>query len=511
MKSCPTCRRKFVDTQDVCPLDSARLAQGAGRGEAAALPPGVGKKLGAYQLICLLGEGGMGNIYIARHTSLGRYVAIKTLRPELANRRDNVARFFQEAHTINALKHPNIVESLDLVEDVTDGAYCVLELLKGPDLKTRLARGPLPIVSAIRIALQLADALGKVHAIGVVHRDLKPENLILIERDGRDDFVKLIDFGIAQIGHQEAGVFGTAAYMAPEQGVRGAAVDRRADIYSLGVILFEMVCGRHPFPSETDSAYLIAHADTSVPRPSKLNRKCPPALEAVILKCMEKSPEARFASVDQVSAALRMVDPRETSGSRAGVIAGAMLLAAAAGTAAFLLVPKYLANKSVAAPSTQVIAGPAPAQAPSVEAPASRPPVVDKAPAEAAAHAPPAPPQEAQPAFVDIGVVSSPDGVSVYRAGETVALGVTPFTVPLPRSAKAVEMRFEKAGFETKTLEVPVEASLQIEVTLAKQPRAVARPPSGKARKTAPRVGTDKATTKKSVQREGVMDPFANP
>ncbi len=503
MRSCPTCRRTFVDTQDVCPLDSVRLTAGSGT-----LPAGVGKKLGAYQLICLLGEGGMGNIYIARHTSLGRYVAIKTLRPELANRKDNVARFFQEAHTINALKHPNIVESLDLVEDVTDGAYCVLELLKGPDLKTRLARGPLPIVSAIRIALQLADALAKVHAIGVVHRDLKPENLILIERDGRDDFVKLIDFGIAQIGHQEAGVAGTAAYMAPEQGVKGASVDRRADIYSLGVILFEMVCGRHPFPSETDSAYLIAHADTAVPRPSRINRKCPPTLEAVILKCLEKTPEARFSSVDQVSAALRMVDPRATSGGRAGVVAGAFLLAAAAGAASFLLVPKYLANKSVAAPPTQVLGAPAPPPPPAVQAPATAPTVETSAEA-----APPTQGQEPQPAFADIAVASSPAGVTVYRAGETVALGVTPFTVALPRSAKPVELRFMKFGYDVKTLEVSVEGPTQIEVTLAKQPRAsVARPQPTKVRKAVPHdVRGDKPTSKKSVQREGVMDPFANP
>ena len=225
MKSCPSCRRKFVDTQETCPLDNARLQPAAG-----ALPAGVGREMGTYQLVCLLGEGGMGNIYIARHMTLGRYVAIKTLRPELANRKETIARFFQEAHTINALKHPNIVESLDLVEDVVDGAYCVLELLKGPDLKARLSRGPLPVDSAVQIGTQLADALGKVHSVGVVHRDLKPENLILVERDGRDDFVKLIDFGIAQVGEYGAGIAGTAAYMAPEQGAKGAQVDRRADI-----------------------------------------------------------------------------------------------------------------------------------------------------------------------------------------------------------------------------------------------------------------------------------------
>jgi len=512
MKSCPSCRRKFVDTQETCPLDNGRLEPASGT-----LPPGVGRELGTYQLVCLLGEGGMGNIYIARHMTLGRYVAIKQLRPELATRKETIARFFQEAHTINALKHPNIVESIDLVEDVVDGAYCVLELLKGPDLKARLARGPLSIESAVQIGTQLADALGKVHSVGVVHRDLKPENLILVERDGRDDFVKLIDFGIAQIGEHGAGIAGTAAYMAPEQAEKKAQVDRRADIYALGVILFEMVTGRHPFPSETDSGYLIAHAHTKPPRPSKLNPRCPAALEAVILRCMEKQPEARFASADQVSAALRMVmiDARAGgSGSRAGAIAAGLVLAAGAGAAAFFLVPKYL-NKSEAKPTVQT-AEPAPAPAPSPSpapdvvakaepAPAAK---VEEAPAPAADEKPVEPPPEALPAIVDIGIISSPAGVTVYRVGETVALGVTPFTVPLPRSAKPVEMRFEKPGFQSKTIEVPVEESLEVEVSMSKQRDKVAS--TVKMKKSLPPPSTEQKPAK-GVQREGVMDPFANP
>ena len=513
MKQCPSCRRSFVPTQDICPLDNARLADAPGLQPS----PGVGKQLGPYQLVCLLGEGGMGNIYIGRHSGLGRYVAIKTLRPELANRKDNVARFFQEAHTINALKHPNIVESLDLVEDVVDGAYCVLELLKGPDLKARMARGPLEIQSAIQIATQLADALGKVHAIGVVHRDLKPENLILIERDGRDDFVKLIDFGIAQIGEHGAGAFGTAAYMAPEQGANGVAVDRRADIYSLGVILFEMVTGRHPFPSETDSAYLIAHADTKAPRPSKLNPRCPAALEAIILRCLEKQPEARFGSADQVAAALRMIDARAVrSGGRGGLIAASVVLVAGAGAAAFLFVPKYLGSgKATAATGESAQAEPAPSPAPPpTPAPAPTPAPVAAAASGSAETAEPVAETVAEPAsaVVDIGVVSTPAGVSVYRVGETVALGVTPFTVTLTRSEKPVEIRFEKTGYQPKTIEVPVEASLEIEVTLSKQRESVASSQGVKIRKAAARSDAGAVQEKpKKVQREGVIDPFANP
>ena len=126
MKRCPTCKRQFIESEETCALDDTRLVQDSGK-----LPEGVGRLLGSYQLVCLLGEGGMGNIYAGRHMQLSRYVAIKVLRPELAKRTDDVARFFHEAHTINRLRHPNIIESIDLVEDVIDGAYCVLELLHG--------------------------------------------------------------------------------------------------------------------------------------------------------------------------------------------------------------------------------------------------------------------------------------------------------------------------------------------------------------------------------------------
>ena len=510
MKSCPTCRRKFVDREERCALDDARLVAAQG-----ALPAGVGRTLGPYELICQLGEGGMGNIYIGRHTQLKRVVAIKVLRPELANRKDNVARFFHEAHTINRLRHPNIVESIDLVEDPHEGAYCVLELLKGHDLQTRLGGGALPVESAIHIGVQLADALGKVHALGVVHRDLKPDNLILIDRDGRDDFVKLIDFGIAQIGSQgENGVVGTARYMAPEQANVNMPVDGRADIYALGVLLFEMVTGQHPFPSSTDSEYLVMHADTAPPKPSKLVR-CPAALETVILRCLEKRPERRYASADQVAATLRMIDPRKGRGSRVAWAFAGLALIGGAGAASFVLVPKFLAKPSSAKAEATFVAAAERLPVQAVERPAqpaalpTAPPAAQPTtqPAEAAAVEPPA---EPVPAIVEIGIVSTPEGASVYRAGETVALGVTPFTVPLSRSDKPVTMRFEKAGFQPKTIEVPIAASLEIEVSLAKQREPVAAKSAVRIRKPAAKPTTvSKPKPSTSLQREGTIDPFA--
>ena len=470
MKSCPSCRRTFVDSEQVCPLDDGKLAE-------TSEPAPAG---------------------------LGRYVAIKVLRSELSSRKDNIARFFQEAHTINRLKHPNIVESIDLVEDAIDGAYCVLELLRGPDLKTRMERGSLSLDSAVHIGMQLADALGAVHALGVVHRDLKPENLILIQRDGRDDTVKLIDFGVAQIsGGGTSSVVGTAAYMAPEQAVSGAPIDRRADVYSLGVLLFEMVTGRHPFPSATDSAFIVRHAEDKAPRPSKLASKCPPALDEIILRCLAKKPEQRYSDAAQVATALRLVHVRAGS-SKAGVIIAAAFVIGGAGAAAYLVLPKYLQKEPEAVAATQT---PEPAQtipAPVIAPDAEAPVAVAEKPTEA-------PPAEV-PTIVELEIASKPAGATVFRAGETVALGVTPFTVELPRSDTPTHMRFERTGYSAKTIDVPVAEDMQISVNLAKDAtsEAVHAVPYKKPPKpTSTVVGTPAATSDKKVQREGVIDPFA--
>jgi len=483
MKSCPTCHRRFIDSEPSCPLDDAQLVASPGE-----MPPGLGKELGAYRLVCLLGEGGMGNIYVARHAQLNRHVAIKLLRKELASRKEAVARFFQEADTINRLRHPNIIESIDLVEDVVDGAYCVLELLRGPDLKRRLGQGELPVASVLDIGAQIADALSAVHGLGIVHRDLKPENLILV--DGEK--VKLIDFGIAQIGQQGGGTsLGTAAYMAPEQAA-GKPVDGRADVYSLGVLLFEMITGRHPFPSKTDSEYLLRHADETPPRPGKLAPRCPPVLETVILRCLEKKPEDRYPDAATVAKVLRAVDPNtRTSRGVAGKVLAGIVIVAAAGAGAF-----YVATHRPEPTESQ--ASVAPAAAPLVAAA----PVAPASPPETQSAAPAAPSSVAP--IVAIDVVSTPAGAKAYRLGETVPLGTTPFTVQLPRSDTPIQIRFELAGHEAKQVEVPIAASMEIDVTLAR----MAQQKTTVAVDHKAAVAPDKIKPKK-VQREGVMDPFA--
>ncbi|HSN28674.1 MAG TPA: serine/threonine-protein kinase [Kofleriaceae bacterium] len=470
MKSCPTCQRRFIDSEATCPLDDAQLQSAPGE-----TPPALGRQLGAYRLVCHLGEGGMGNIYVARHTSLNRHVAIKVLRRELASKQEAVARFFQEANTINRLHHPNIVESIDLVEDVVDGAYCVLELLRGPDLKRRLAQDEISTASVLSIGAQIADALAAVHALGIVHRDLKPENLIVM----KGDQVKLIDFGVAQIG-QEGGALGTAAYMAPEQAA-GEAVDGRADVYALGVLLFEMITGRHPFPSETDAEYLVRHAEETPPRPGKVAPRCPPALEACILRCLAKDPADRYPDATSVGKVLRAIDPStRTSRGIAGKVAAGIVIVAAAGAGAFY----------VATHRPQEHALPA--------ATAAAPVVV----AQVTPPAPPAEPAASAPSIVSIDVVSTPPGAKAYRLGETVPLGTTPFTVELPRSDTPIEIRFELPGYEDKQVQVPIAASMEIDVRLVREP---AKPTVAVEHKKVSAPDKPKA----KVQREGVMDPFA--
>ena len=489
MRSCPTCQRRYVDSLAACPLDQATL----GAPDTAEAPPALGTVLGSYKLISLLGTGGMGSIYIGAHTRLNRFVAIKVLRRELVRRTENITRFFDEARTLNRIKHPNIVESVDLVEDVVGGAYCVMELLNGPDLKARIAAGPLPLPSAIDIGAQIADALSAAHALDIVHRDLKPENLILIRRGERDDFVKLIDFGVAQISAEDATAtpVGTPAYMAPEQAA-GHRVDGRADIYALGVLLYEMTVGVHPFPSRNDAEYLLRHADDEPPPPST-QRAMPKALEDVILQCLAKQPTDRPTTAAAVAAALRTIElPPVASAPRGGPakwIAAAVLALGAA--AAAVVVPRYLRASEASATT-------AGSEAPPANSGALPPPVAENTIATDATDTP-------GTALVTIALSSTPPGATVTRIGETVPLGVTPFAASLGRSARPCTIRIELAGYSPREVEVPLTSSHAVGIPLQRLPAVVSKKRASEPSKQKP--DGAKAIP---VQREGVMDPFAN-
>jgi len=257
-----------------------------------------GQTLGPYRIINQIGKGGMANVYKAYQPSIDRYVAIKVLPTQLAESKEFATRFHQEARIIAMLEHPHILPVFDYGE--SDGvAYFVMRYLEAGTLKDKMEAGrPLPLNEIDRIFTQLADALSYAHSHGVVHRDLKPANA-LIDSFGN---VFLTDFGIARLLEsasprltQTDAVMGTPAYISPEQ-AQGMPVDQRSDIYSLGIILYEMVTGGVPFVADTPLAVLFKHISDPLPLPSKVKPDIPEAIEQVILKALAKDPQDRFAT-----------------------------------------------------------------------------------------------------------------------------------------------------------------------------------------------------------------------
>jgi Tol biopolymer transport system component len=275
-----------------------------------------GTKLGPYEIVSLLGAGGMGEVYRARDSRLKREVAIKVLPQGLSFDAERLRRFEQEALATAALNHPNILAVFD-IGTYEGSPYVVSELLEGETLRERLRSGPIAARKTLDYALQIAHGLAAAHAKGIIHRDLKPENLFLTN-DGR---VKILDFGLAKLtqpdpGHggvgggtslptmthaTEAGVvMGTAGYMSPEQ-VRGAAVDARSDIFSFGAILFEMISGKRAFHRDTAADTMSAILKEDPAELSETNRNVSPALERIVQHCLEKNPEQRFHSARDIA------------------------------------------------------------------------------------------------------------------------------------------------------------------------------------------------------------------
>lgn len=275
----------------------------------------LGQYVNNYEVTGLLGEGGMGAVYAAQHRLINRAVAIKVLKRELAREPEVVQRFFNEARAIGTIRHPNIIEIIDVGKLPSGVPYLVMELLQGESLSERVTRlGPLPFDVVVDFAAQAACALEVAHERGIVHRDLKPENLfILSAAEGERETLKVLDFGIAKLRddltatpvHTRAGsLLGTPLYMSPEQ-CRGLnELDLRTDVYSLGVILYEAVCGTPPFLAKSVGEVMRMHMSEEPARPSELRDGIPPQLEFVILKCLAKDPGQRFASMPEFSAAL---------------------------------------------------------------------------------------------------------------------------------------------------------------------------------------------------------------
>jgi len=275
-----------------------------------------GQQVGNYQVLSRLGVGGMGAVYLAEHPIIGKKVALKVIHRELAGNREVISRFYQEARAVNLIGNQHIVEIHDFGQSPDGDHFFIMEYLDGKTLAQVLTRERIfEVGRALHIAAQIADALASAHDAGVIHRDLKPDNVMLCMRGSDYDFVKLLDFGLAKLmleGSAQkltaAGVIlGTPQYMSPEA-CESKKVDQRADIYALGVLLFQMLTGQVPFDGESMGSILIKQVIEAPPAPRGLSPLIPPAVEQIILRCLAKSPDARFQTMAQLREVLRDPD-----------------------------------------------------------------------------------------------------------------------------------------------------------------------------------------------------------
>jgi serine/threonine protein kinase len=310
---CPACGARYPADFRVCPRDATPLEDAPSDED-----PLVGQLLdGNYEVLRVIGEGGMGKVYEARHTRLHtKRFAVKLLHHELAREPEVVTRFQREAEAASALTHPNVVGVYDVNTSADGRPYIVAELLEGEELGKYLDRlGKLPVAEAVHIVRQVCRALGAAHACGIVHRDVKPENIFLA---GPQATVKVLDFGISKVAEFSDGltktgtVMGTPDYMAPEQ-ARGDRVDARADIYAVGAILYRALTGRKPFDGLDPMAILTAVLTQEPGRPSTLEPSIPLSLELIVQRTMAKSPAERFSTMDGLEQALAPFDSADVS------------------------------------------------------------------------------------------------------------------------------------------------------------------------------------------------------
>jgi eukaryotic-like serine/threonine-protein kinase len=285
----------------------------------------AGTKVGSYEIIAPLGAGGMGEVYRARDSKLGRFVAIKILPQSFASDVEHRQRFHREAQTLASVNHPNILSIYDTAND-GNVFYLVCELLEGTNLRHRLREGPIPLRRCVDIGVQVANGLAAAHEKGIVHRDLKPENIFLL-KDGR---VKILDFGLAKqsmpshdgntlsfadVQTNDGAVLGTVGYMSPEQ-VRGRQVNARSDIFSLGVVLYEMIAGKRAFAGESAVEVLNAILKEDPADLSLCDRNAPKGLCGLVHRCLEKNPEQRFESARDLAFALEAVESPSSTAAK---------------------------------------------------------------------------------------------------------------------------------------------------------------------------------------------------
>jgi tRNA A-37 threonylcarbamoyl transferase component Bud32 len=418
----------------------------------------VGQRVGSYRLVRLIGEGATGRVFEVEHLTIGRRAAMKILAPDHAARPGAIRRLFSEAKAVSTIRNPHIVEVTDLIE--ADGAAgvnaIVMELLEGRSLaQANVDAGGMPPQRFVPILAQIADGLAAAHEARLVHRDLKPENVFLTARGGHVDHVKLLDFGLAKtVTHSpgdeelvrparmrttaEAVFVGTPAYASPEQAA-GKALDRRTDIYSLGVILYELLCGRLPFEGRNFGEFVVKHLTQQPPPapPEVLDTPLGRVLDGVARRCLAKNPAHRFGSAAELRDLFERLGTGETE--LPGVIA---TVPAGPGAAH----PRRWATAAALVGVAMVAAGGmylrARARRPVPSAPAPAP-----GPRIARSPEPEPVPQPAPLARVELTFVSDPRGAEVREVATGELLGKTPLQRAEPAIGTVVEYHLTLPGY----------------------------------------------------------------
>jgi serine/threonine protein kinase len=513
--------------------------------------PLIGQVLdGRYEIKNVLGEGGMGIVYKARHVTLGKNLAIKVLKADVSKDQEIVQRFRQEAQSATAIGNHHIIDISDFGVLPDGSTYFVMEFLDGISLTRAIEPGqPLKASRTIHIAKQLCRALGAAHDVGIVHRDLKPDNIYLISRGGDRDFVKVLDFGIAKVGGakskltQVGQVFGTPHYMSPEQ-CAGTAVDKRTDVYALGVIMYEMASSRVPFDADNLMGILTKHLYEEPVKPHELPPPVdvPPALESVIMKCLAKKTDVRFQSMQEVLSDLEAVEQGLTPTAVADEVRRntAKNAVSAAGTGAFgrsetgntSALTMDVGDVSIPKKNTGLIVGglgvvgvvlalvlwlssgsdEKQQVTPELGTPAATAPVAEPTPEPVKAEEPPAkvdepPPEPPALPVVQVALTTKPETVEVFSSGALI--GHTPLTVPRPKAGEpALELTLRADGYKDLALRITQFSQEKLSIELDKERRRNGSTPPRPSEPANPPRQPDNQPERRPRPQTEVLDPW---
>ncbi len=519
----------------------------------------LGEIVGGYRITGQIGAGGMGAVYEAEHLLLGRRAAVKVLLPERSSDKETIERFFNEARATSRIKHPGVVEIFDYGHLDNGKAFIVMELLEGESLGARLDRvGKFSSTQSVSIARHIAGLLGEAHRHGIIHRDLKPDNVFLVPDPAmpRGERAKVLDFGIAKLANDEEGMglqtqtgtlMGTPSYMSPEQCRGAGGVDHRSDIYALGYVLYQMLCGRPPFLGKGSGEVLAAHIHVPPKSVRVYEDSVSTTLEAVVMRLLEKDVDKRYQTMAEVIQALNSAAPAgagtvepslaasghfvametEPDHERVAFVSGTTLsstaresaeysaVAAPKGPVGITAVKAVLGLALVAATVTAVLllqgddkrkkpalATPGPveqaSQAPAlVEAtpPKEIKPVEDNKKEEPTEANPDAPTE------VVLTIESDPPGARVYRQSDGVRVGETPFDLTVRKGRGVAAFYLKKSGYRRASLELSTDEDARVMTPLER--RGVKDEGTGEA-DSKPGAGDEKPVDKKPVDEKPV-------